>query len=66
MKNLVVWLTAFGLVLSGLHFLGVHVEVFGWIDNWGDAVGRGIRAALAAGAVLVYALGVDQSEYESA
>lgn len=58
MKDFVTWLTALGLILTGLHFLGIHVNPFGWIDYWGESFGRSIRSVLAVGAIVLYAASV--------
>ncbi|HEX9812291.1 MAG TPA: hypothetical protein VGA88_09425 [Burkholderiales bacterium] len=54
MKNPFAWLTAFGLGAAGAHFLRVDLQIFGWIDGFGETAGRGMRAALAAGGVVVF------------
>jgi hypothetical protein len=58
MKNPFVWLTAFGLVAVGAHFLGFNFHILQWIDGFGEAAGRGFRAVLAAGGVVVFMLAV--------
>lgn len=66
MKNLLVGMTALGIALVGLHFLGVNLPLFTWIDSWGEPVARSIRAAIAAVGVALYVLGVSQSPRENA
>jgi hypothetical protein len=64
MKNPFVWLTAFGLGAVGAHFLGFHFHIFQWIDGFGEAAGRGFRAALAAGGVVAFMLAVGRPHPE--
>lgn len=64
MKNPFVWFTALGLVVLGAHFLGFDLHIFRWIDGFGEAAGRGFRAALAAGGVVVFMLAVGRPHPE--
>lgn len=56
------WLTALGLGAVGAHFLGFDFHLFDWINSFGDTAGRAIRAALAAGGVVVFMLAVGRPE----
>jgi hypothetical protein len=64
MKNPFVLFTAFGLVVLGAHFLGFDLRIFHWIDGFSEAAGRGFRAALAAGGVVVFMLAVGRPHPE--
>ena len=64
MKNLVVWLTALGLAAVGLHFVGVDLPIFGWVDGFGETAGRAFRAALAAGGVVLFMFSVGRRPKE--
>lgn len=58
MKNAGVWLMIFGFGSMALNFLGMEFQILMWIDSWGETVGWGIRAALAATGVVLYVLGM--------
>jgi len=58
MKNPFAWLTAIGLGAVGAHFLGFDFHLFDWIDSFGEVAGRSVRAALAAGGVVIFMLTV--------
>ncbi|OGI63265.1 MAG: hypothetical protein A2W18_04035 [Candidatus Muproteobacteria bacterium RBG_16_60_9] len=66
MKNLVVWLTAFGLTAGGLHFLGVDLRLFSWVDSWGEEAGRSIRAVLATSGIIIFTFGVKWQQQDCA
>lgn len=62
MKNVGVWLMVFGFGSIALNFMGMEFRILMWIDNWGPAVGWGIRAALAIVGVVLFVLGSRQME----
>lgn len=60
MKNVGVWLMIFGFGSIALNFMGMEFRILMWIDNWGPAVGWGIRAALVIVGVVLFVLGSRQ------
>ena len=48
------WIVALGLVLAGLHFLGIKLPVVAWVDSLGESASRAIRVGLTAGGIAAY------------
>ncbi|MFL6653064.1 MAG: hypothetical protein ACJ8J7_17465 [Sulfurifustaceae bacterium] len=64
-ERLAAWLTAFALALAGLSLLGVHLPFLTWIDDWGDEIGRVIRAVLVAITIAVFAISARQLQQKT-
>jgi hypothetical protein len=45
-----------------LHFLNMEFMLLGWVDNWGPAVGNGIRIALIVVGAILWLLGNKKEE----
>lgn len=46
MKNIGSTLLFFGVGTIVLNLIGLQFAILGWIDNWGEGVGWGIRGAM--------------------
>jgi hypothetical protein len=59
------------LVLMGagsfvLHFMNMEFRLLGWVDNWGPAVGNGIRIAMIVVGGIVWYLGRQDANKQAA
>ena len=55
-----------GLASIVLNLIDYNLTILMWIDNWGNAVGWGIRVAIVALGVVIVALGAGQADEEPA
>lgn len=66
MKSLGMWLFIFGAGSFLLNRLDMEFALLGWIDNWGPAVGVGIRVGLIVVGAALYMVGRRQQAAQPA
>jgi hypothetical protein len=66
MKSLGMWMVILSLGSFVLRMMGMDFILISWMDNWGDAMGTGLRLGAAAVGAVLFVIGMKQEAAEPA